>query len=602
MKRYWKVWVVMFAGIGIATVVYASAAMDADHGPKVTFPRGLSSYHDGDIRGIAAILPHRIAQEPFNIVATLIFFCAIIHTFLTSKFLSIAHRWNEKHRQQIKAGKADKDSVHIGAGIFHFLGEVEAIFGIWAVALGIAITVFYDWSTAIYYIGKKVNYTEPMFVVIIMTLASTRPILKLSELLMWRIANLMGGMLAAWWLTILTFGPILGSFVTEPAAMTISAHLIANKFYQIGPSERFKYATIGLLFVNISVGGTLSHFAAPPVLMVAGPWNWDFGFMIGNIGWKAVLGILIANGATFFIFKNELAELQKKYEIVRMKRQIQYQYIKRKLLEAELEKTGQVLNDEIGFTSAFDEKCEKIKTNLKDKTLDKISEELLDKSRIEEALDQRFEDIKKQEMKKTLPGLLPEHERPPYRDPNWDNREDWVPSWIMIVHVLFMIWTVVNAHHPVLFIGGFLFFLGFSQVTVTFQNRLDLKPPLLVGFFLAGLVIHGGVQAWWIAPVLGNLSEVPLMLGSTILTAFNDNAAITYLSTLVPGFTDTLKYAVVVGALTGGGLTVIANAPNPAGQSILKRYFTHGVSPSRLLKSALLPTIIMGLCFMLLRF
>jgi Na+/H+ antiporter NhaD/arsenite permease-like protein len=88
------------------------------------------------------------------------------------------------------------------------------------------------------------------------------------------------------------------------------------------------------------------------------------------------------------------------------------------------------------------------------------------------------------------------------------------------------------------------------------------------------------------------------MLGATILTAFNDNAAITFLSTLVPGFTDSLKYAVVAGAVAGGGLTVIANAPNPAGQSILKKYFENGVSPAGLLKAAIVPTAIVWLVFL----
>ena len=122
-----------------------------------------------------------------------------------------------------------------------------------------------------------------------------------------------------------------------------------------------------------------------------------------------------------------------------------------------------------------------------------------------------------------------------------------------------------------------------------------------MGFFLGGLVVHGGVQGWWIEPVLGRLSEIPLMLGATILTAFNDNAAITFLSTLVPAFTDSLKYAVVAGAAAGGGLTVIANAPNPAGQSLLKKYFDNAVSPIGLLKAALLPTVIAWLCFAVFR-
>jgi len=187
--------------------------------------------------------------------------------------------------------------------------------------------------------------------------------------------------------------------------------------------------------------------------------------------------------------------------------------------------------------------------------------------------------------------------RPEFVDPDWDKREDPVPHWVTAVHLIFMAWTIANAHHTQLFVLGLLFFLGFAQITAPYQNKINLQPAMLVGFFLAGLVIHGGLQGWWIAPVLGGLKEFPLMLGATILTGFNDNAAITYLSTLVPNFTDSLKYAVVAGAVTGGGLTVIANAPNPAGQSILKKHFDDAVSPIGLLLSALLPTIVIFLCF-----
>jgi Na+/H+ antiporter NhaD/arsenite permease-like protein len=179
-------------------------------------------------------------------------------------------------------------------------------------------------------------------------------------------------------------------------------------------------------------------------------------------------------------------------------------------------------------------------------------------------------------------------------------RVEPIPAWITIVQIGFMAVIVFVAHYPALFIGAFLFFLAFSQATAHHQSRLDLKPPLLVGFFLAGLVIHGGLQAWWIEPVLKSLGAVPLFLSATLLTAVNDNAAITYLATLVPGFTDPLKYAVVAGAVAGGGLTVIANAPNPAGQAILQRFFPDGVSPLRLLMGALLPTLIMMAALMLL--
>ena len=163
-----------------------------------------------------------------------------------------------------------------------------------------------------------------------------------------------------------------------------------------------------------------------------------------------------------------------------------------------------------------------------------------------------------------------------------------------------MMWTVFNAHYPALFVGGFLFFLGFARATAAYQNRIDLKTPLLVGFFLAGLVIHGGLQGWWIAPLLGRLDELPLFLGATALTAINDNALITYLATLVPNLSEPLKLAVVQGAVVGGGLTVIANAPNPAGQALLGRFFDDAISPVGLLLGAVPPTLLAAACFRIL--
>jgi len=295
--------------LGVAGALAADKKGDAAN----TFPRSLENYNDSDIESIAAILKNRIEQEPFNLIATIIFLCAIIHTFLTSKFTAISHKWEHEYEEKKKQGHVDRHPGHHGAELFHFLGEVEAVFGIWVIALAGAIFAFYDWSTVVNYISYKVNFTEAMFVVVIMTLASTRPILKFSEAIMWKIANLLGGTLTAWWFTILTMGPVLGSLITEPAAMTISALMLAHKLYDLQPSEKFKYATIGLLFVNISVGGTLTHFAAPPVLMVAGPWNWGIGHMAANFGWKALVGIIISNGVYFFIFRREFRGVQEKF-------------------------------------------------------------------------------------------------------------------------------------------------------------------------------------------------------------------------------------------------------------------------------------------------
>ncbi|MBK8475281.1 MAG: putative Na+/H+ antiporter [Opitutaceae bacterium] len=481
----------------------ASAATGGTELPA--FPSPLESYGDAGVASLGSVLAGRVAADPFNLVATLIFVAAVVHTFFAGRIRHLAHEVDERHRARLgRRGEAAVDAdgdgvpeeVSFLGQMLHFLGEVEAIFGLWVLALAGAIIGFKGLDVAIHYVGTQVNYTEPLFVVVIMTLASTRPVLRLAERCLHAAARLGGATPAAWWLSILTLGPILGSFITEPAAMTISALLLAKQFYTCRPGARLRYATLGLLFVNVSVGGTLTHFAAPPVLMVAAAWKWDLGFMFTQFGWKAVVGILIANAVYFAAFRRELLALRPVAAV-----------------------TGE--------------------------------------------------------------------------------RAD-APVWITAVHLAFLGFTVWMAHYPALFIGGFLFYLAFAQATAHHQSPTDLKPALLVGFFLAGLVNHGGVQGWWIEPILSRLGEVPLFLGATVLTAFNDNAAITYLATLVPSFSDALKYAVVAGAVTGGGLTVIANAPNPAGQTILARHFPEGISPLGLLLGALVPTVIVGAALLLL--
>jgi Na+/H+ antiporter NhaD/arsenite permease-like protein len=121
---------------------------------------------------------------------------------------------------------------------------------------------------------------------------------------------------------------------------------------------------------------------------------------------------------------------------------------------------------------------------------------------------------------------------------------------------------------------------------------------MLVAFFLAGLVVLGSQQKWWLQPLLTNLDSTSVYYGATVLTAITDNAALTYLGSLVEGLSDEFKYSLVAGALTGGGLTVIANAPNPAGYSILKSSFNDGViSPLYLFLYAVPPTIIAIIAF-----
>jgi hypothetical protein len=463
-----------------------------------TFPVPLESYAGESAMTLWQVLAHRVAEEPVNLVASVIFLLAILHTFLAPKFTAASHRLREAAKRE-----TGEEEHSFRVEMLHFLGEVEAIFGIWAIPLLLVATLMKGWIPVEGYVGH-VKFTEPVFVVVIMAIASTRPVLAFAEKCLGAVANLGGRTPLAWWATILSLGVLLGSFVTEPAAMTICALLLSRHLFELDPSRRLKYATLGLLFVNVSVGGTLTHFAAPPVLMVAGKYGWGLTFMLGTFGWKAALAIAVSTAAYGFAFRREFA-------------------------------------------------------------------------------------------------VLARSARARLADPSERPSERSIPGWVVLAHLLFLGWTVFTAHTPALFVAGFLFFLAFTQATAPHQNPMNLRSPLLVGFFLAGLVIHGTLQQWWIAPLLERLDAAALFAGATILTAFNDNAAITYLASFVPGFTPELKYAVVAGAVAGGGLTVIANAPNPAGQSILSRYFPDGILPTGLFLGALGPTLVVVLVFQLFR-
>jgi hypothetical protein len=459
------------------------------------------------VRSLVETLRDSAAESPLNIAATIIFFLAVAHTFLAARFTDLAHALQRSHAAR-ERGPGRTAAPSVLAEILHLLGEVEVVFGFWVVPLIVVMTIKIGWEATTHYLNDTVNYSEALFVVVIMALASTRPIVTLAENMLRWIATLWRLTPSAWWVTILTIGPLLGSVITEPAAMTICALLLSRQFFDLGPSDRLKYATLGLLFVNVSIGGTLTHFAAPPVLMVGRPWAWNTPFMLAHFGWRAALAIVVSTLLVFLLFRREFVWLAQRGDV------------------PDIEQP----DEDASGTGA---------------------------------------------------ELLP------------------LPAWIIAVHAAFMMWTVVNAHHPALFIGGFLFFLGFSRATASYQSRVDLKGPLLVGFFLGGLVIHGGLQAWWIRPVLSQLSEGPLFLGATLLTAFNDNALIAYLGTLVPDLDPQLKIALVAGAVTGGGLTVIANAPNPVGQALLGRFFDHAIHPWRLFVGALLPTLIAAAAFRL---
>ena len=175
-----------------------------------------------------------------------------------------------------------------------------------------------------------------------------------------------------------------------------------------------------------------------------------------------------------------------------------------------------------------------------------------------------------------------------------------MPAIVMAMHVAFLAAIVVFAHRPAVFLAVLVAFLGFASAYRRYQGKLMLREGLLVAVFLAGLVVLGGQQRWWLEPLLAGMDANTVYFGATVLTAVTDNAALTYLGSLVEGLSPEFKYALVAGAVTGGGLTVIANAPNPAGFAILRDHFSDGaIRPLGLLVAALPPTIVTILAFRL---
>jgi hypothetical protein len=417
-----------------------------------------------------------VEPDLLQLAAVVLFGIAVLHTFSTRFFAHLAHV-QPNH-----------------AGLWHLLGEVEVVFGFWAFVLVLLIFLHEGGSSAVGYLESR-NFTEPMFVFVIMVIAGSRPILHFARALVLATARVLPypAKLSFYFLA-LSAVPLLGSFITEPAAMTLAALMLRDVYFRRGLSRRLMYITIGVLFVNVSIGGTLTPFAAPPVLMVAGTWGWDTLYMLSTFGWKAAVAVVVNAAAATWLAKRELS------------------------------------NRNIELKIAGDQ---------------------------------------------------------------------GIPKPVVAIHLAFLVGVVLTAHHAAVFMALFLFFLGFTEAYKRYQDRLILREGLMVAFFLAGLITLGGQQKWWLQQLLAGMDTTTLYFGATLLTAITDNAALTYLGSLVEGVTEEFKYALVAGAVTGGGLTVIANAPNPAGFSILKGSFPdEAINPLWLLAAALPPTSVAVVAFL----
>jgi Na+/H+ antiporter NhaD/arsenite permease-like protein len=411
-----------------------------------------------------------LSVRTVEIVAACLFGLAVLHTFSTRYFEHLAHT----------------QPAH--AGLWHLFGEVETVFGFWAMLLLGFLALAHGWGYATEYLDSR-HFVEPIFVFVIMVIAASRPIMQAtSDAVAYTARALPMPNSRATYFLCLSMVPLLGSLITEPAAMTLAALMLRDRFFARSVSNRFMYATVGALFVNVSIGGTLTNFAAPPVLMVAAKWEWSTAHMFATMGWKSLIAVVVNSLVLAFAFRREI-----------------------------------------------------------------------------------------------------ERQRPVGRS---DDRAR-VPLPLVVLNLALLAGVVLSNHDPEVFVGIFLVFLGFAEAYRRYHDRLLLRQGLMVAFFLGGLVVIGGQQKWWLEQVLGNLDGSTLFLGAAALTAITDNAALTYLGSLVEGVSEEFKYALVAGAVAGGGLTVIANAPNPAGFALLKDSFDeHSINPLGLFLAALPPTLV----------
>ncbi|MCM2354980.1 MAG: putative Na+/H+ antiporter [Pseudobdellovibrio sp.] len=417
-----------------------------------------------------------------EILSTVFLAFALVHSFLTPVFAKLSKKF-----------PADS----IGESFFHLLAEVEVVFGFWA---GIFLTVWavIEGPSKVIDYQQSLNMTEPLFVFCIMILASTRPIVTIARTFLLSIVHVLSRIIPVdekiiQIFVLLSFGPLLGSLITEPAAITILALLLYRMLDKA--DEKLLYGILALLFVNISIGGGLTHFAAPPILIVAQKFGWGLKEVFVNLG-EAVICAVFVNALLFcLVFKNKISEQISKLEA--------------------------------------------------------------------------------------------EHYP--------------MPWWVIILHVLLMVCVVMSSHYQNVFMSLFMAFIGLTTVTKKYQDGLKFKEAFLVGFFLAGLIIFGSMQKWWLTPILQVITDKALFFAATGLTAVTDNAALTYLGSQVESLSNSSKWALVSGAITGGGLTILANAPNPAGFSILaSRFPNSSLNAVKLLLAAIVPTAIASLFFMLL--
>ncbi|MCE5318366.1 MAG: putative Na+/H+ antiporter [Parachlamydia sp.] len=455
-----------------------------------------AGYQDDHLSGIWQRLSSRIDLHPINLLFAACFLLAILHTYAAHRFARRARQ--RGHREGASMGIVPEGGPEgwkesFWADLLYFFGEVEVVFGVWCLVIFAVAGWLYGWDSVVAYMGSQ-DYSEAVYVAVALAMASTYPIMRFADKILSGLARLGGGTPLAWWVLLLTLGPLLGALVKESVAMTIVALLLGRHFFACRPSRGLAYATLALLFTNISVSGLFTNFASSAIVVLSKAWNWDTPFMWQTFGWKGIAGIAASNLIYFGLFHRELRQLKS--------------------------------------------------------------------PKVEE------------------------------------DRQREVPWWVTALHLAFLAWITLNSSLPTVVMGAFVLYLGVYQATASYQKFMDLREPLLIGFFLSSLILISGLQVWWIEPVVEGLHEHGLYLASLMLSAFTHNTSNTLLYSHLPHLTEQVKYLLVSAALVGGGMTIMANGPNLMACSLLNDYFDREISFARLFLASLVPAQVLSIFFL----
>ncbi|WP_213357473.1 putative Na+/H+ antiporter [Chlamydiifrater phoenicopteri] len=418
-----------------------------------------------------------------------IFSLSLVHMFLTPYFYKVCE--NYAHKKMVYPEQREKYGVL--SELFKILSRVELVFILWSAPLFFWFLITEGTRLSIAYFSSR-NYIFPFFVVVIVLFIESRPIVYLGERLLSKIANFGKKSPAAWWWTILLVSPFITPLIKETGTMVLACVLLVAKFFPFSPSKKFSYATAGLLFSNVSIGGMLFPITSRAVFLINSKLRWSAVFVLKYFSWKAFLAILVSTTIYYLIFRKEF---------------------------------------------------------------------------------------------QAFPSTIPSRKT-----------SEAVPWWVVVVHILFLVAVIFVRHIPVILVGVVLTFLGFRALTIMYQSPISFTKVGMVGLFFSGLILFGDLQEWWVLALMEKVSYEGHMIISFIMSMFLDNALVNYLIFKLPSANDCYHYLAISGAMSAGGLTLMANVPNIIGYLLLRPSFkVRSVSLVWLFVAALPPAVISALIF-----